>query len=324
MPPKPKPKPPPVTISGDSFYGNDELTRERLEELRYPSAQSAIEGLVRTWNGGLIGIISVTLSNDNSRIKECNFHLAGTLFGSAGKCYTSARFFEGPPLKLIVPDFDSSIFRFRNSLISEFIDSSALEFSLRETADDPPLTREEEVAKGISGFSLRAFIHPISIMHAKITVSLYPLPLGELQASFACATNPAFPGVNFFSAQFPLSPGQADAIADLSWGLPLVPAILSDLCMDETVDFPSTPDFRAAICTLLRNTALPDHKGNPKLLLEAWNRVKNEGEACLNSPPLTIVWPAPRAPMSAAGGRTVYSFSQPPPPLFSSPFQRTV
>ena len=304
MPPKTRERPRTASvIAGNAFYGSDELTREHLEELRYPGVQGAVEGLIKTWNGGLIGMVAVELSPDNSRVKDAHFVLAGTVFGAPQKVYTSGRFFEGTPLKMVIKDFNAQIFTFRNSLVSDLVDSAGISFEFRETADSPALTREQEVEKGINGFALRAFIHPTSVLMAKIIISLYPLPIGNLKETYTLADHLAFPGLNFFSAAFQLAPSQTDVFTALSWGQPLLPAVLSDLCLDETVEFPSTSDFRAAVGNLLRSTSLPDHKGNPKALKDAWTRTLKEGEACLKAPFLSLVWPKPRAPMSVQEGR---------------------
>ena len=303
MPPKAREKPKPVVISADAFYGADELTREHLEELRYNSVDGAIEGLIKTWNGGLVGMLAIELSPDNSRIKDTRFVLAGTVFGTPQKIFTSGRFFDSPPLKMVVKDFNSQVFTFNNSLVSDLVDSASLDFEFRETNDSAPLTRDQEVAQGITGFTLRAHVHPTSALMAKLIISLYPLPIGTLRDSYILADKHAFPGVNFLSAAFQLAPGQTDVFAALNWGQPMLPAILSDLSLDETVDFPSTADFRAAVGTLLRTTSLPDHKKNPKFLKEAWARTLRKGEAFLKSPHLSLIWPLPRAPMSVQEGR---------------------
>ena len=79
MPPKTRERPRTASvIAGNAFYGSDELTRENLEELRYQGVQGAVEGLITTWNGGLIGMVAVELSPDNSRTKDAHFVLAGT------------------------------------------------------------------------------------------------------------------------------------------------------------------------------------------------------------------------------------------------------
>ena len=316
MPPKGKQKPKASVISGPAFYGTEELTRENLETLRFLSPDDAVAGLIHNWNGGILGLLGVNLSPDNCRIQGCTFSLAGKIFEGPAKSFNAARFFTSPPVKFLVHEIDVTVFKFPNSLTSDFVDGRLFNCEFKQGDNSPPLTAEALKEMNIDGFCLRAYVHPTADLYAKCIISLYPLPLERLKEAFPLADNTAFPGFTFWSNQFPLVPSQTDIIKDLDWGLPLLPAIFSALDFDEAADIPTTSDLRAAVCTLLRSATLPDNKQNTRYLTEAWAKITASGESALKSPPLKIVWPAPRAPMSSLPGRTVLFRFYPPPCLY--------
>ena len=315
MPPR-KQRPKATVISGQAFYGTEELTRENLEELRFSCLNEAVTGLVHDWNGRILGVICLNLAHDNSRIQSSSFSLVGKIFSNdSPKSYNSARFFLGTPMKFLCFELDLSIFRFPDSLTSDFVDYSSIKYQIKLTENSAPLSLEEEREKGIEGFCLRAFIHPTEDLWAKCTLSLYPLPLAKLLETYPLAVNEAFPGFTLWSNKFRLAPSQTDVIANLDWGCPLLPAIISSTEFDECADIPPTRDLRAAMFSLLRKVSLPDNKQNTKFLLDAWARCAAEGESAMKSPTLKVIWPAPRAPMSPLEGRkdpyfiSIFSFS---------------
>ena len=166
MPPKGKQKPKASVISSPAFYGTEELTRENLETLRFPTAEDAVNSLIRNWNGGILGISGITLTPDNSRIQNCSFSLAGKIFEGPAKAFNAARFFTSAPLKFLVHEVDVSIFKFPNSLTSDYVDGRLINYEFKQTDNSPPLTQEALKDSNIDGFCLRAFVHPTTDLFA--------------------------------------------------------------------------------------------------------------------------------------------------------------
>ena len=114
-------------IQSNSFYGQKELSTEQLETLRFNSSTDALEQLIE-WNGGLIALIGLHLSNDNAKITSSELFLAGCFFENTTKVLAAQRFFADAPqaAKLVLHEIDASMFKFDDAMTSNYIDSSAL------------------------------------------------------------------------------------------------------------------------------------------------------------------------------------------------------
>ena len=308
MPPKGRPRGQPTSIGGDVFYGNDNLSPEQLEALRFSNSSDFIEENIQ-WNGGLLGTIALSISNDNLLVEDSHVVLVGGIFDEGPKVFASTRFFDGPPMKFIIHEIDASAFSFNNSCVSEFIDSAVLNFEFKDSLAGPALSKQALQERGISGFCIRMFLAPIEPLYVKAWISLYPLPLESLLEDYLLAKNAAFPGCQLFSGSFPLGPSQTDVFSGLNWGLPFLPCLLSDTVFSSSDACPSSVDLRAALCSLLRSAAAPDHKKNFSSLQDAWEKVQDEGESSLKPTSLQLIWPLPKAPMQPRQGKSSAVFS---------------
>ena len=310
-------------IQSNSFYGQKELSTEQLETLRFNSSTDALEQLIE-WNGGLIALIGLHLSNDNAKITSSELFLAGCFFENTTKVLAAQRFFADAPqaAKLVLHEIDASMFKFDDALTSNYIDSSALRFEFKDSLNGPSLSPQELSDRGFSGFCVRAHVYPVEELYVKAHLSLFPLSAGELQEQHPTSHLPGFPGFSVFHCCFPLGPAQTDVFEQADWGQPLLPCLLSDEAFAEDDPAPSSRDLRAAVGTLLRSACSPNNKKSPTFLAAAWKKISEEGETAISPPALQLVWPPPRAPMEHTQGRKKFSFryvrlyiTNPPPPL---------
>ena len=142
MPPKGHLKGQPVTLSGDVFYDNNSLMQDQLEDLRFSSSSDFIKETIQ-WNGGLLGMTTLSLSNDNPLLEDSSVVLFGGIFYKGPKVFTSLRFFDITLLKFLVYEIDATALNFENSCISEFVDASILNYEFKESIAGAALNKHD-------------------------------------------------------------------------------------------------------------------------------------------------------------------------------------
>ena len=77
----------PTHISGDGFYGRDDLTSLHCNTLQAASIAEGVEKIIPDFNGGLASIITVELSQDNSKVLKTTIHSRGSLYTEQPKVF---------------------------------------------------------------------------------------------------------------------------------------------------------------------------------------------------------------------------------------------
>lgn len=324
MGPKKKPK----TIKSNLFAGSSPLTVDDLSLLQVdsfgPQAAVLLDDL--NWSQEVIAITGLKLAPDNRRILSSSVFLLGSLFED--KSVNAANFWNlESAISLILSIPDSSIFSFPNgSLCSEFLDSSSFKFSFKQ--GETTLSKEDQAAAGIHGFSLRAHLMPISATFTRIWITLVPISLASLIADHPLATNPAFPSIKLIDRDIPLGPPSDGPPLSKVWGCPITPAVILGAPLDEAPNVPQTSAMIAAISAMLRKAVRPEIVQNSTNLYKRLQSLLNHGVSKLKDQPLDFIWPLPVALVTAPhdSGRTLLPLFLPlfvcaptSPPLVISP-----
>ena len=298
----PKKKAPPL-IHSEAFDGADDLTSDDLESLRVSDKRDAADKLIANWTGGPVGMTVFHLSNDSRKVADVEFALFGTLYEDAPKIIATNKLFTGSGAKLVLTDLNLEIFKFENSLTSQIVDCSALNFSFKQAPQGPDLTEDEIRDKGLGAFSIRAHILPTLENYVKVELICFPLPAEALAELHPLSKDPRFPGIQLTAVgQVCVEPSQGDVLGDRSWGMPTLPAFLCPSSFTKNSPLPPTSLLRHAFGALMRSATKPTMKQNAKSLMDLWGAVKSSGVEALKSLPLDVAWPPP-APAAAAQGR---------------------
>lgn len=298
-------------IGGTGFDGNAPLTVDDAKLLEISRPEDIPDKLLTNWTGGIIGSTTLTLTNDNRRVENANFILLGNIF-SNHKSFTAAKYWDLPPdLNLVISELDTSLFKFRGTLASDLVDSSLVDYYF--TRDGNRLPEDEESSLNVTGFTLRAYVAPISGERAKLSIVLYPLPVDVLKQLHPLCARPQFPGLLLSSAEFNFAP-LASALLYPELGFPFYPALIPSQPFNTLPNLPPAQALKAAIAALLRRVVKPECKQNHNTLLPRWEELKAEGESTLKDLTPELLWPLPKDPAPQHLGRTNITFHLNPSP----------
>ena len=294
----------PTVITGDQFRADSSLTLDTIKSWTVDSIDRAAEQLIPEWNGHELGMVTFSLSNDNKAVHNARFVLQGEMFKDSVKVVNANLFWTFPgavPHQLVLETIPCSLFTFRDNLVSNLVDASELDYSLRPTGKQPLIGTELDDV-GFKGFCLRAYIWPTSPCWAKLVILLYPLSKDELAREQPLSVHAAFPGLSLLSVTFPLS---QEAKRGARYGLPFLPAIRPGAPFDSCPHFPPAGELVAAAAALLRKTTYPEIKSNANYLRRRWSDLKDGGHNpdALKAQPLTLTWPTPSTTVPGAQGR---------------------
>ena len=290
-----------TVISGPEFRGQVQLTAANIREWCVATHEEAAASLLDDWNGGIIGLVGISLSSDNRTIENADFLLQGHILEEDDVQKVPANKFWTLPSKtsLVFRELDSAIFSFSGGLVSDYIDHTNLDYVFQD-AGGSPLPIDTIVDARITGFSIRAFAIPFQANWAHLHVLLYPWDADTLRESYPLCDDPRFPGVQAFKRKFPLGPP-----AMLKWGQPINAAVLPGAPVEDFTSFPSAADFSRAITALFRSATQPDTKTTlTSLTKRLSNMSENEHHvSTLNAIQLELIWPpGPTSPISSAQG----------------------
>ena len=283
------------TIRGDSFNGTRDLSRQDCAALSFPNLATAVDSLIPTHNGGILGLTAAHLSEDNSKIDNFTFHTLGELCIDGPLIFKSSKFFPFTDHQLVVTSIRTGNFFFPGTLTSNLVDHTQIEYFFRRDAAGPPLSLGEAHDLGFRGFSLKFFATPYMERWAKFTILIFPIDKVSILERFAFAEDPRMPGLQFEGGDFQLTPGQNDVLQEADWGQPILPILLSETEVSENSDFPSSNDLRTAMALLLRKARRPEVKKNLDFLTQRWNELSERGAAALKDVNPDTRWPAPRS-----------------------------
>ena len=282
----------PTEIKSKFFAHDEDLSEENLDNLRADTISEAFDLLVPNWRGKLIGFLALVLKPDNSGVEDAQLVLKGNMFADSPKLLGASKFFEfNTPLQFVLESLDCANFVFNNSLVSDYLDSSQIKFHFKKDRTSPALTAIEALAAGFRGFAVRGFLQPTAEARLKISVSLYPASLVELQEFHPLSKNPYFPGISLGFLTFPFAPKCREIFVEGSYGLPVLPALISDSPLMPGSPHPSTSQIIAAVAATMRNVHIPTTSLNRGNLMPLWETLKTSGETGLKIAKADLVWP---------------------------------
>lgn len=301
MGPTRKRKASPTEIPGDAFKKKADLATEILQDLVVDSPADTAS-LISDWSRGIGCGLAVSLNNDNSKIVSCTPVLMGDLFLPSSSGIRKTFAVNGcwpafPTLSLAFSPLDGAIFTFNNSMVSELVDSGAVEYDL--IANNEILTDEACDKGNIKGFTLRLYLVPSTHDYVKLTLTICPLPLAELTAVHPLATNPKFPQIRLWGGMVPFLPA-ARSILAADWGCPFLPSLIPGGPVSDV--FPSSSMLRSAISSTLRSAVRPEIKANSSTLFPRWAALQEHGAASLDSTLPDMIWPDTEAVISLPSG----------------------
>ena len=292
MPPKKQT----AVIQSRAFAGTDELDADDFEALRISDTKDAASKLVQEWSSGCIGMVCLKLSNDNRKVEASSLLLLGSLFEDQPRVISTEKFWPGSKAKLVLRELDCEIFSFTNSLVSNLVDSSQLDWAFKASNRGPDLSDAEAQEKNLTAFSIRCHITPLSETTAQAHLVLFPLALKDLETKYPLASDPRFPSLELCAPiVVNLAPPQREVIQDRSWGQPIMPALLKPAPFPEDGPFPPSSLLKKALAFLLMSAVKPDVKRSFNYLTPLWEKSLDEGRDALRTLSLDAQWPTPGA-----------------------------
>ena len=131
--------------------------------------------------------------------------------------------FKQAKLRLKFDPIDLSVFRFLGRMWSELVDGMDLKTEFINEGDEE-LEMKDLCAQGFTGFTLRSFLMPIRVSHAKVSIILYPCQKDILLRDYPLATRPEFPGVQLSAITADMAI-QKDVVTNKKIGCPILPVI---------------------------------------------------------------------------------------------------
>ena len=295
----------PTHISGDGFYGRDDLTSLHCNTLQAASIAEGVEKIIPDFNGGLASIITVELSQDNSKVLKTTIHSRGSLYTEQPKVFKSEKFFKFAGYQFTLANLEADHFSFQSGLSSSLVDGSAFHFSFKKANGRETASREELEALGFNGFSLKLILRPESELWMKFTILLFPLNRGALLNRFPCSNDEKFPALKLDGGHCRMCPSQEDVLPEIRWGLPILPILIAELPFDQT--YPASRDLRVGVAALLRRARKPEVKRDLETLEIRWAEIETQGSIALGAERLPErIWPAPSSGWGLAQGRIMF------------------
>lgn len=272
-----------------------DLSPDDLEALAVNGfGPSCTPTLIRTgWKQLATGNIGVALAADNKRVLSANLFLLGKLHKQETEylAVSAAKFWPkvDQKIELRFPFDKLQIFPFDATMQSGLVDSTGVEHEVFNTGTNLPVTPEEFLEAGGSGFTLRAFTHMTSGAWLKLQIVIYPSGKSRLLETFPYALNPDFPALLLASKHITMLPNAAK-----DFGCPFYPFLLKGRG-DSPFPQMTTFDIRSKMASLLQTGRTPKLAKDASYLNDKWERLKEKketGEESLTgSSTAAALWP---------------------------------
>ena len=294
----------PVTIRGPGFAQRRGLEVDDLETLRSDTKEDAFDDLIEDWNNKIMAFAVVDISQVNFSPTGAEVQLKGPIFDSPrGKSFKSSKYFNlSDRYTLVFGELDCSCFTFVNSMISNHVDSSQLDFEFKKDLAGPAVSDEDLRTAGFVGFTLRAYLNPTTATYAKLTILLFPLNMEQLLSQNPLAVSPYFPGISFAAPEIPFLPHFNDLLDGEPCGLPFLPALISEAPFNED-DRPATAELIGSMAALLRTVAVPEAKAGISQTAARWEEIRLQGEPALKQSQAELLSPDQDQAPPPPGGR---------------------
>lgn len=282
-----------TVLSGQAFKAQVQLTDDVVKEWCVASLDDAASELLDDWQGKIIAMVGLTLTADNRNVENARFLLQGSMYDNAPKKIPANKFWKNFPsgTYILLKNVDSSLFKFEEGMVSNFVSHDQLDFEFRARNGDL-LEPEDLETSGMRGFTLKAFVWPTASCWASINLVCFPFPERDLVDSYPLSADDRCPGILFVGEKIPFGPP-----ASTRWGAPFNPAILPGAPVDLFSRFPPAVDLSRAMAELLRKAKQPALKLNVTQLEKVFSHQTENSHDVSSLDPLNleIIWPAPPA-----------------------------
>ena len=179
----------PKVITGEIFKNRNEIPVDTFKELIADGGMENIKTvLVDKWKHNPDEIIAVpSLSINNAgRLSGAKWYVIGKLTKDINLKLTQLNSDADDDIFICIKNLEMSMFPFYNKRrnCSGWIDSSELEFSMFRKAKSKkqPIQADQFADHGMTGFSVRIGIMPVSTTTASLTLALQPMNKDDLKA----------------------------------------------------------------------------------------------------------------------------------------------
>ena len=289
-------------INGNEFLGKDPLTVNQAKRFTCKKPEE-VSSLVENWDGeSPLAVPFIQLSPDNTRVENANLVLEGFIFEEP-KLIAAAKLWEmEESFMLKINKLNLSLFKFSGSLQSAILDHSNIDFTFvkKKGEEIDPASIQE---MGWQGFSLRAYLLPISGLVSKLLIVIYPHPKDVLLELFPQAKNPRFPGISFGEQDVDMGI-DSTSVLDNNIGTPLLPGIIPGSPLSTITAIPTAAEIVSRLSKLMRTALNPETRSSRTALLNRYISIEEKGEENLKAGLLDLVWPEP-APVNINSGKTI-------------------
>ena len=294
------------------FSGDEEVDADDLGKIEVTDFAHAVDRTLHNafnWDGMAIGVVGLTLTEDNGRVANGVFITRGDTGLSEFTATCDQIWPEGPAhvtLAINVKSLNPFTFS-RGGLWSDLIPQERFLFSFYDKlagATNAPILGTPE-GEGIGEFCLRVVCQPSSTSSGrkgvvcKYMILLFPSSAEELsctpEAQFA-----GWPGLKIGDGYFPLGPAPSR-----KWQCPILPLIRPGTSFSENNTAPSSYRLRFAIAGVMTMSVQPDTARGSNALLAKWEKIRTNPRELTEKGPATC-WPA-TAPFQEEQGKTFFS-----------------
>ena len=200
-----------TVLSGQAFKAQVQLTDDVVKEWCVASLDDAASELLDDWQGKIIAMVGLTLTADNRNVENARLLLQGSMYDNAPKKIPANKFWKNFPsgTYILLKNVDSSLFKFEEGMVSNFVSHDQLDFEFRARNGDL-LEPEDLETSGMRGFTLKAFVWPTASCWASINLVCFPFP--ERDLLLPTQRRRSMPGYSVRWGKNPLWPSGLDAL----------------------------------------------------------------------------------------------------------------
>ena len=179
----------PKVISGDVFKNRKEIPIETFKDLIADGGVEKVKKVLvdkRKYNpADIIAVPSLTVNNAG-KLSGAKWYVIGKLSKDINLKLTQLNSDADDDIFICIKNMELSVFPFYNKRrnASGWIDSSELDFSMFRKAKSKkqPIQADQFAGLGMTGFSVRIGIMPVSTTTASLTLALHPMNKEDLKA----------------------------------------------------------------------------------------------------------------------------------------------
>ena len=294
------------------FSGEAELPPDISEKLTIQDYHGLADRALTAlgWEGQLIAVAGLTISQDGSLVQNARFLARGMLSTSPVQV-KAANLWEGVAenimLQVTIPDCTNFLFS-GGELCSDYLPQAAVKYVI--TRDGQPVLPTEWEQLNIGEFSLRLIAHLGKSSngrggpHFRMSVLMFPYSVDKLTDLSDATQSVSWPGLLIIEGKSELFPRPPVGF----WGCPLFPLLNVQDRAANCTTLPTAAHLRHAISELMGAAALPTACKSRAGLKKHMDAMVEDPEASEPAPP-TVTWPpAPRP--ARPQGNVSYEYAQ--------------